>query len=280
MTELFPFGRRQLAGEFLTLLEHVRGPAQRPRIVASVRDILAAPARHDRVEQTHARLRAYYDAVLVHGDPRVVPLDASWPDAGAIASLLHYTGYIDAAPAAAPSGREEDNGEILVSGGGSAAGLPLFKAALAAARLHPTLRWHILAGHGLPEETLRDLAETAPDNAILERARPDFPALLEGCAVSVSQAGYNTVMDVLRARVRSVLVPFEGGHETEQRIRAEQFSARGLATLLPEDQLSGATLAAAVMAARSRPSPAASAIDRDGLARSVALLLELAARNP
>jgi hypothetical protein len=37
---------------------------------------------------------------------------------------------------------------------------------------------------------------------IVERARADFPALLARATVSVSQAGYNTALDVLRSGAR------------------------------------------------------------------------------
>lgn len=281
VTELFPFGRRQLAGEFLAMLDHVRTWARPPRIAASIRDVLVAPARQERIEETHSRLHAHYGIVLVHGDARVLPLETSWPAADAIASMLRYTGYIDAQPGSAPpTGNGAGKDEVIVSGGGSAAGLPLFRESLAAARLVPELRWRILAGHALPEDDMRFLAGTAPRNVALERARSDFPALLEGCAVSISQAGYNTMMDLLRARARAVVIPFESGNETEQRIRAEHFARLGLVAMLPEADLSGPALAEAVRRAHGAPRPSVTAIDRDGLARSVALLLALADARP
>lgn len=276
VTELFPFGRRQLAAEFLALLERTRAVRPRPLVVASIRDILVPPARRERVAETHARLRDFYDAVLVHGDPRVVPLEASWPDAAEVADLLHYTGYIDPPAQEDHAATGDGAGEVLISGGGSAAGLRLQVAAIEAARLLPNLPWRILAGHGVPQGDFDRLVVAAPANVVVERARPDFPALLERCAVSVSQAGYNTMIDLIRAEVRSVVVPFEAGNETEQRMRAERFAARELVTMLAEADLSAPALAQAVAAALRGPPPAATAIDRNGLPASVALLETLA----
>src|SRR5215217_1248659 len=79
LTELFPFGRRALAGEFLAVVEHAKAARPDALVMASVRDILVAPAKADRIAAAHAILRTFYDAVLVHGDPDLVPLDASWP---------------------------------------------------------------------------------------------------------------------------------------------------------------------------------------------------------
>src|SRR5690606_20975828 len=45
VTELFPFGRRVLAEEFMALLEEAHGMRPRPLILSSVRDILVAPSR-------------------------------------------------------------------------------------------------------------------------------------------------------------------------------------------------------------------------------------------
>src|SRR5215210_2851448 len=121
MTELFPFGRRALAGEFLALVARARAMRPCPLVVSSVRDILVAPAKPARVAETHTRLRSLYDAILVHGDPKLIPLDASWPVDAQVRGLIRYTGYVDdGAPATRPS---QEGGEIVVSGGSSAASL-------------------------------------------------------------------------------------------------------------------------------------------------------------
>ncbi len=267
ITELYPFGRRVLAPEFEALVAAVQAAAPRPLLLASIRDILATPSRHERIAATQARLDAY-DAVLVHGDPAFLPLDASWPVAAALAARLLYTGYVDEAESVpAPAGPRSG---IVVSGGSSAAGLPLQEAAVAAARLTPALSWRILVGRAVPEAAFAALASAAPANAVVERARPDFRALLSRAALSVSQAGYNTVLDLLHGGCPALLVPFEAGHETEQRLRAETLAAHGLARVLPEGDLSAERLAEAVRAA---PLHAGNhAIARDGARRSVAIV--------
>lgn len=284
ITELFPFGRRVLAREFLDLVETAREMVQRPLILASIRDILVAPNKPGRVAQTHARLRSLYDGVLVHGDPALTPLEASWPKAGEIADVLNYTGYIDDAPLADSAAtldpgvtfdQFDGSGDILVSGGGSAAGLPLYRTALGAAALDTSRRWRILVGASTPEPDMSALLAEAPANAVVERARPDFPALLARCAVSVSQAGYNTMIDLVRARARAVVVPFEQGRETEQRLRAECFAAQGLVSILLEAELTPARLAHMVADAAERPRPSADRLDRNGLANTLRLIERL-----
>jgi predicted glycosyltransferase len=279
ITELFPFGRRVLADEFMALVSAARDVRPRPRIFASIRDILVAPSKASRVAEAHERLRALYDGVLVHGDPDLVPLEASWPVDDSIRRLLRYTGYVDEGDAA-DSPIQQRGSEIVVSGGSSASSLPLYRAAVEAARVLRDRPWRILCGAGLSEEVFAELRRAAPPYAAVERARPDFRALLGRAALSVSQAGYNTVLDLLRSGAPAVLVPFEAGRETEQRLRAEKLAERGLARVLPEADLTPASLMAAVAAGlRQKPASAAS-IRIDGADRSVALIEETASRAP
>ena len=84
----------------------------------------------------------------------------------------------------------------------------------------------------------------------------------------------------LLAGARAVVVPFAGGHETEQALRARCFAERGLVDLVDEGDLSPATLAAAVDRAARKPPPSPGAIDLDGAKRSAALIAQLAAGNP
>ena len=188
MTELFPFGRRQLRFELLPLLEAAKGRDPAPAIVCSVRDILVEPAKPERVEEMLARVRESYDLVLVHGDPALVPFDETFPLADKIADRLRYTGYVVDRPP--PADGAAGRGEVVVSAGGGAVSEDLFRAAMAAraATRMKDAPWRLLAGHALPEETLRGLRGEAPDGVIFERARPDFLTLIANCAVSISKA--------------------------------------------------------------------------------------------
>ena len=69
--------------------------------------------------------------------------------------------------------------------------------------------------------TLLQLASQAEPGAFtVERHRADFVDLLGNCRVSISQAGYNTTMEILSCGARAVLVPFGGGAEIEQTLEA------------------------------------------------------------
>ncbi|MGF9759547.1 glycosyltransferase [Microvirga sp. 0TCS3.31] len=261
----------------MALIEAAHALNTRPLVLCSIRDILVAPAKAERIAQAHERILRDYDAILVHGDPDLVPLEASWPVDERIGQLIRYTGYVDENESLVADGYRHG---IVVSGGSSAASLPLYHAALEAAGLITDRPWRILIGRGVSEEHFQTLRDGAPAHAIVERARPDFRTLLAGAEISVSQAGYNTVVDLLRCSVRSVLVPFEAGHETEQRLRAERLKGMGLADIVPEGELSGARLAEAIRQGLSQPASSPPVIAIDGARQSVAIAESMVLSSP
>jgi predicted glycosyltransferase len=275
VVEGFPFARRAFRFELDPLIAAARAAAT--PMICSVRDIPTVRDDPARLAEIVARVRDDFAAVLVHGDADFIPFAAAFPAAPKIADRLHYTGYVTAESHSAREGGEgrEEGGQggVLVSVGGGATGRILLEAALAARRAGclADRYWHILAGATLDDTELVQIRRTLPDGVAVERFRRDFAELLRRCHVSVSQAGYNTVLDILSARVRAVLVPFAAERETEQLIRAEHLARRGAAIVLRETDLAPAALAAAIeRAAATEPAPIA--LDTGGARRSAALI--------
>lgn len=275
LIELYPFGRRQFRFELTPLLDAAQARRPRPTVACSVRDILVAKTKPGRNEEIVETVRQRFDAVLVHGDPRVVPFEATFPLAGGIAERIRYTGYVcDAGGPAAPAG--EGEGEVIVSTGGGSVGEPLVRAAIQARPLSAARDrvWRILVGPNLPGG-VEQARRTAPDGVIVEANRPDFRSLLARCAASVSQAGYNTVMDLLAARAPAVVVPFAAEAESEQAARAAVLSMRGWLRVVDEAGLSPERLAAAVDAVLGRRPGPVGGIDLDGAANTARELARL-----
>ena len=276
VTELFPFGRRQLRFELEPLL--ARAKANGCTTVSSVRDILVEPDKPGRIGEMLERVTRWYDLVLVHGDPDFVPFDATFPRLDQIAPLVRYTGYAVERAEAPLSGDGEE--EVLVSAGGGAVGEPLLRAALAARPLSAARDrcWRFLVGEGLPDAVFSDLAQAAPAGVIVERARPDFPVLLSRAHLSVSQGGYNTVMEVLAAGLRAVVAPYAGGHESEQTLRAHALAERSALQVVAENELAPESLAAAIDRALAGPPLSAAGIDLGGIPATIRLLQGLNGR--
>jgi predicted glycosyltransferase len=280
VVELFPFGRWQFRFELVPLLDAAATARPRPKIVSSVRDVLVHKPRPARNREMVRLARERFDLVLVHGDPDVVRLERSFPEAAEVGDLLRYTGYVaDAREPAA--GSDAGAGEVIVSAGGGAVGESLLRTALGAkplGRLRGT-PWRLLVGANTPPRLIDELRSQAPAGAIVEPARPDFPTLLRNCRLSISQAGYNTLLDVVGARARAIVVPFAAAGETEQALRASLFEARGLVRWLSEDALTPACLAEAADRMADSPRPPAARIDMDG-ARASARIIGAMATDP
>lgn len=268
ITETFPFGRRLLQAELLAIVDAVKASRKRTRLVASVRDVVQRPRKANRAEAMVAYAAQHYDAVLVHSDPTIISAEASFPEMAQVQSLLRYTGYV-CRGVQADSPRRVD---VLISAGGGAVGRRLIDVAEKARQLTRLrdLPWTIVMG------PLSDGAVDTRGGVTRVRSLPDFPERLAHAALSVSQAGYNTITEALIARTPTVAVPFETDREQEQITRARGFEARGLLSLVRECDLTPETLAAAMDHALAR-GMADHSINLDGQAGTVAAVREILA---
>ncbi|MQB41391.1 glycosyltransferase [Rhizobium sp. ICMP 5592] len=270
--EAFPFGRRQMRFELLPLLEAIASTNPKPRLYTSVRDILQQQKKPGRDEETVGLLRDHFDGVLVHGDPSFVRLEETFPLTAAISDKITYTGIVAPPLPAEPT----EVFDIVVSAGGGAVGRDLIRTCLeAASRIALNRRWLLVTGPNLPEQDFAALIADAPGNVDVVRFRKDFPSLLRGAELSISQAGYNTVGDLLVTGCRSILVPFTAGGETEQSVRAERLEKLGLALALPEAGLTTDQLVGAIDKALSQPKPSTLDIDLTGAERTAAIMRDL-----
>jgi predicted glycosyltransferase len=233
----------------------------------------------DRAREAADIVNRHVDHVLVHGDPNLTRLDLTFPLAADIAHKLSYTGFVVERPSAvsgaADALADRDDGEILVSAGGGAVGFPLLAAAIRAKKLtrHRHRRWRIVTGGNLPAAErvqLDKLAAADPDIAI-EGFRNDFARLLATCHLSISQGGYNTVMELIATRCPSVVVPFAEGGESEQTMRARMLVERQVLSMVDPEFLTAGTLAAAIDGVRP---PAELALNLDGARQSAAQLID------
>jgi predicted glycosyltransferase len=200
-----------------------------------------------------------------------MPFAASFPPAAELGQRIVHTGFIHLGDAAAVTGEAP---AVLISAGGGAVGERLLRAALAArpATRYRAAPWLLVGGHNLPAPTFAAITADLPAGCVLERYRSDLAALMGRCAVSVSQAGYNTVVEGLAAGARMVLVPFAAGEEVEQEQRARRLVALGLAERVGEAGVDGPSLAAAIDRIGARPRPDPAQWSYDGAARSAAIV--------
>lgn len=309
--ELFPFGRKKFAAELTDLVAaaHALG-ARRPLVLCSLRDLLVGSRRDQQAHDDRACALAnrWFDAILVHADPAFARLEESFRPRETLRVPVHYTGFVTAGAPVAP-GRVRAR-RVVVSAGGGMVGFELLRDAIAAQRLlaapvdarraprasrvsaasaasspSGTPEMRVVAGPFLPEAQWRALQALAADVPGLElvRAVPSLVPELAAAAVSVSQCGYNTALEVLASGARPIVVPFAAGREDEQRNRAARLAARGLVEVIDPLALEPARLAATIRAALDAGGPAggapslAAAFALDGARESTRRIAELLA---
>ena len=137
----------------------------------------------------------------------------------------------------------------MVSAGGGMVGEPLLRAAIEAhQQLDKDVEMKVIAGPFFNDESWESLRlETrGKDRLRVIRHVSDLCGELSKATLSISQAGYNTCLDVLRANVPALLVPFAKNGEDEQRRRALRLQELGAVKVLDQKDLSPARLAAEI----------------------------------
>lgn len=272
--EAFPFGRRQLRFELLPLMEAITKTQPRPILVSSIRDFLQRRTKPGRDDYVLQLIDQFFDKIVVHGDPTLATLTDSFPKAVQIEEKIVYTGLV----CAKPTTIQTEAYDVVVSAGGGAVGTDLVQTSIEAARLLPeSVTWCVITGPNSPINHQLALMRQVSPNITFEEFRPDFPSLLRSARLSVSQAGYNTVSDILKAECRCLLVPYSSSGETEQLDRAVRLADRGLAEMLHAQDLTGENLASKISASLHQPAPAqtGSSLNTEGSRETARILLEL-----
>lgn len=268
--EHYPLGRRKFAFELTPLLDAAYTTSPRPKIICSVRDFLVLPKKEGRAEEITDQLNARFDAVFVHGDPRISRLSDQLPTLKRFAGQMHYTGYIMPAAKLKPMrGRD-----IVFSLGSGTFGRDLIEIGIAASRLSrfgQTHRWRFLAGAA---DVNLDVQKP---NITIETWQQDFSHLVFEAALSVSQGGYNTMIETVAAETPSIIVPYEADGQTEQRDRAEVFEKLNLIRMLTRETLTPDLLAQTIDETLEHPPHPDFRPDLDGLSKTVAGIKELIA---
>ena len=251
LIEFFPFGKKRFAGDLLPLLDEINGLGSAAPVVAcSIRDILVGrgggqEAFDDRASEL---ANAYFDAVLVHSDPDFARLEESFRPSVPLRTPIRYTGFV--VPNGVPHDDPTPGRELVVSAGGGIAGAALLTTAVEAHRLLGDVDMRVIAGPFLPEDDWQALCRRSAGRPGLSliRSVPDLGAVLRGARASLSQCGYNTALDILRARVPALIVPYAENGEDEQTKRARRLEKLGAVRMLDPADLAPQRLAEEIRA--------------------------------
>ena len=286
MIEFFPFDRWAFRSELISAIESARSINSAVKVICSLRDIpmraktadLIGPPMPDELVST-GKLRFYsvpfggpqyvhtlmarryynevcptlntnFDALLIHGDPKVTRLEEHFPWVEDIEIPIEYTGYVSEKLKLERRKDGLPKRFVLVSAGGGTEAYELIVPCIEA--------WKLLLKQGATQgrkmviftgpfvnddhfESLKQMCE----GGLFRLAYFDF---------SISRAGYNTCMNVLETGTPALLVP--SVPMGDQVFRAEKLSELGLADVIASEDLSPDSVADVIMKgiSRSRPS--------------------------
>ena len=223
--EWWPFKR---INEFSGVVQQIeesqeRHFGQKPLIFSSIRDVLSR-IDLDEPDNDNAQARRAVEilnnrvtAVLVHGDPHLVTFPETFALADDIKIPLFYTGYV-VRDADRPAGSDGRSKKVIISSGSGDLGHHVLNAAHSArGRTDIALHnWTYVLGPRIGEsrDKLHCLKEvfTPPANGLYQVPQDeciedtsDLPQWFRHAAFSISNAGYNTTMEVLSSGVPAVL---------------------------------------------------------------------------
>jgi predicted glycosyltransferase len=230
IVELYPFGRSIFGFELEPLLEDIRtGKFGAVKTVCSLRDILVEkkdPAAYQ--ERVLQNLNRHFDALLIHADKSLLQLDETFSRVGDINIPVVYTGFItqQTDPANGRSLRRElaiSCGQkfIVASAGGGRSGYRLLTSVIDACELlrgRLPIRLEVFTGPFMENEEFEKLSARTSAGFRIRRYTKRFLDYLYAADLSVSLAGYNTCMNLLVAKVTSLVYPYSRQQEQPMRV--------------------------------------------------------------
>ena len=257
-------------GELLPTLHALRQYGRHTKLVLGVRDILDEPERTRTVLSGNGSFEVideFYDQVWIYGSKEIFDTAKEYAFPESIRRKTFYCGYLKRPTVAA--GRKEGPPRVLITTGGGGDGSDIIEAYLTGLSTLPrnvALRTTVIFGPQMPEvrraELLRHFDYLA-DVEFLE-FEADITNRYAESDVVVSQAGYNTVCELLSFSRRAILVP-RSKPVREQLIRARLMAQRGFFECIEPQDLTPEILISKVLEALNSSSVTSSTLELDGL---------------
>lgn len=230
-------------------------------------------------------LNRYFDYVLIHGDPRLFQLESFFPWIEDIEIPVEYTGYVseklESRDANTQKTIEEQGPYVLVSVGGGILGWDMITTAVRAWKILcdqgyiQNMKMVIFAGIFMKDAEYDAIKKMCTGDAFyLSRFTNNFLQWMQSAELSISQAGYNTCMNVLETGVKAILVPIPAERDLDQAPRAKKLSEFGIADMIRSEELTLERMANAILERLESP-PVEHNIVLNGAERTEQLLSSL-----
>jgi predicted glycosyltransferase len=257
-------------GELLATLEAFRDQGKRTRLVLGVRDILDEPERTRKTlahNGSFAAIDEFYDEVWIYGSRSIFDALKEYAFPASVAHKTVFCGYLKRPTL--PARRSDGPPHVLVTTGGGGDGSDIIEAYLTGLSGLPrniALRSTVIFGPQMPPDRRLNLLrrfDYMADVSFLE-FEADISKQYAESDLVISQAGYNTVCELLSFSKRAILVP-RAEPVREQLIRARLLATRGFFDCIEPQDLTSQTLISKVLAALNSGPTASANLNLDGL---------------
>ena len=259
-----------IRGELLPALQFLKTRSPSTRMILGMRDIEDHPD-HVQAEWTKSGivplLKNTYHAIFLYGSRTLYDPVKEYGLPLSIEKKIVSCGYVGRTQ---PNVSREDirrelalqsNRFVLVTPGGGDDGYPLLKTYVTMLRKRfasrrPDFDTLIVTGPLMSPKQHRRLQQAASPELALTvlNFTPRLYEYLAAADLVVSMGGYNTVVEILTANQRGIIVP-RVHPRLEQCIRAERLAAHGLIDMIHPDQLTSTSLFKAITQSLQQPRP-------------------------
>ena len=257
-------------GELLPTLKALREERRQTRLVLGIRDILDEPERTRKVLANNGSfdvIDEFYDEVWIYGSKSIFDTSSEYAFPRSVARKTYFCGYLKRPTISAE--RAEGPPRILVTTGSGGDGSNMIETYLTGLSSLPrkiALRSTVIFGpqmQAIRRQELLHNFDYLADVTFLD-FEADISQLYAESDLVVSQAGYNTVCELLSFSRRAILVP-RAEPVREQLIRARLMADRGYFDLIEPHDLNPQVMISKVLAALDSGPMASATMELDGL---------------
>ncbi len=259
LIEHFPFSKAILAPEIIPIINLARSLNPQVKIVCSIRDICpltkyeSDPEKHRLNVLTN--LEKYFDLILVHSAPNLVKLEDYIPWRSEIQIPIKYTGYVSQKLSINLSRKQrlifKESPPIIVSVGGNGSFDIISKCIKTwqeylPKKLKSERKLIIFLPLFMQDDEINLIYDRITDKSIeIKKFTANFLDWMEIAALSISQSGYNTCMNILETKTPAILIP--DLKMSDQLPRAKKLSELGLVNMINPNELNYNILTEAIV---------------------------------
>jgi len=283
ITEQIPFSKLMWLNETLSITKAIKELNPKANIICSHKGV----TREDRefLSPDYVRrftngdviiakiLLVYYDQILVHTDPKLVPLDENFYFMDSIKEKVHYTGFISKLTERLPP-VEHQNKEILVTiGAGIKYGL-FMEVLLKAIPYIDDYTFTVVKGPMMTkaQKTKLDKAAKKIKNLKVVEFLDNLNDKLRQCSLAITMAGF-TLINLYATRTPALVIPdLQEGSQTNL---ARKFNDNNFIRSIKVDDLTVKKLIRHIKEVTENPPEPSFEIDINGIENSKKIIKQL-----